>query len=91
MNAPLHHHLLLPVFCVCKCVCTCETCGVLQDNTEHPAHAWLMSGAIVAVPAGQMKRHESTGRLRGAVQAADSVVSSDSSIVTEQTFNTEMK
>lgn len=44
-------------------VCMCETYGSLQDNTEHPIHAWLMSGAIVAVPAGQMKRFESAGRL----------------------------
>lgn len=66
--------------CVCQCVCMCETYGVLHDNTKHPTHAWLMSGAIVTVPAGQMKRYESSGKLGS---------SADSSIVTEQTFNTE--
>lgn len=46
-----------------SCVSMCETYGVLQDNTEHPPRAWLMSGAFVTVPAGQMKRYESAGRL----------------------------
>lgn len=38
--------------------CICDTFEILQDNTEHLLHAWLMSGAIVAVPVGPMKRHE---------------------------------
>lgn len=55
--------LLVVCVCTCQCVCMCETYGVLQHNTEHPTHAWLMSETIVTVPAGQMKRYESAGRL----------------------------
>lgn len=73
MNAVPRHTLHQPQFVSLWSACVCVTSlGVLQDNTEHLLRAWVMSGAIVAVPEGPMKRHERSqgSRLQTSVSAS---------------------
>ena len=45
---------------VCVCVKPTGSCRIMHNTLPC---VWLMSGAIVAVPTGQMKRYEGAGRL----------------------------